>query len=101
MEKPKISPSQLKLFGKCGIQYYYRYIENIIIPPSASLVVGKAAHKGIEANINSVIATGEMLPVVACEDIAATAFNDFLKEENAISNEEKGQALERTREDVS
>lgn len=64
-----ISHSQLQMLFKCGIQYQFRYVDGLIIPPSASLVRGKCGHKTLEKNFIQKIETKEDMPIEAVQDI--------------------------------
>lgn len=45
-----ISYSQISMYMRCGMQYYYRYIEGKILPPGIAMIVGKTGHAGAEKN---------------------------------------------------
>lgn len=45
-----ISFSKINTYLKCPLRYYFRYVENIIIPPQGFIILGKAIHKGLEYN---------------------------------------------------
>lgn len=38
------SPSQLRQFLRCSRQWAYRYVEGLVVPPGAALVVGSSVH---------------------------------------------------------
>ena len=50
MNIEKISFSKINTYLKCPLRYYFRYIENLIIPPQGFVILGKATHKGLEYN---------------------------------------------------
>jgi hypothetical protein len=50
-----ISFTQMSMLLKCGIQYEFRYVKHLIIPPSASLVRGWVGHKAAEENFKQKI----------------------------------------------
>jgi RecB family exonuclease len=43
-----LSPSQINMYLRCQMQYYWRYVEGIIKPPKASMAEGSALHKSLE-----------------------------------------------------
>jgi len=43
-----ISISQIKTFSRCELQWYYRYIKGMKIPPNGNMICGSAAHIGFE-----------------------------------------------------
>lgn len=44
-----LSFQKINTYSRCGLQYYFRYVEGIIIPPSVEMVVGRAFHKSVES----------------------------------------------------
>lgn len=42
-----LSVSQVEMYRRCGLQYYYRYVKGQIIPPSVAQAEGQALHHGI------------------------------------------------------
>lgn len=48
LPRDHISVSQIRMYLRCPAQYYFRYVENIKVPPSGPLVLGKAVHAGLE-----------------------------------------------------
>lgn len=69
MTKPYLSASRLNMLARCGLQYKYRYEEGIIAPPSGAMLVGKATHEAIEANLRAKMA-GESCPVEEVVELA-------------------------------
>ncbi len=72
--KPHISPSQVNMYLRCPAQYYFRYVEGVILPPKAAMTRGKAVHHSIETNYKQKIESHEDLPLSDVLDVAATAF---------------------------
>lgn len=84
-----ISFSQLNLYARCGMAYYYRYGENLIAPPNPSLIAGKQYHASLEMNHKQKIDTALDLPLSVMNDHYANAVSEAFKEEVALSEEEK------------
>jgi len=67
-----LSPSSINMFGRCGRQFMYRYLEGLIIPPGISAIRGTGAHHGVEANLRSIADDGSPAPIeavaYACRD---------------------------------
>lgn len=61
------------MLSKCGVQFQYRYLDGIKIPPAVALVVGTAVHKGVAADLTEKIAKGTLLPEEQVKDIARDA----------------------------
>lgn len=45
---PHLSVSQISMYLRCSLQYWFRYIQGIKAPPNLKLTVGKAGHEGLE-----------------------------------------------------
>lgn len=50
LPKDHISYSQINMFKRCARQYYYRYMEGLIIPPKWIMCAGSAGHETMEFN---------------------------------------------------
>jgi len=91
-KKPYLSPSQLDMLAKCGLQYSYRYVDGIKSPPGVAMVIGTATHKSIEANLKQRMVLGTYMPKEAAAEIAAEALkNTWAGEEPVLLPEEKEQ----------
>ena len=59
-----LSPSSMSmLLHKCGRQFYYRYIEGLVIPSGVAAVRGSAVHDGVEHNLRNVMSSGCPAPL--------------------------------------
>lgn len=74
--KPALSKSKLNMIGKCPKQYEYRYLENIIAPPSVAMHIGTGTHTGIEKNLLSKRDTGSLLPEEQVIEAATESFKN-------------------------
>lgn len=43
-----LSFQKINAYSRCGLQYYFRYIENLKIPPTPNVAVGSAVHQATE-----------------------------------------------------
>jgi CRISPR/Cas system-associated exonuclease Cas4 (RecB family) len=48
LPRDHISVSQIRMYLRCPAQYYFHYVENIKVPSSGPLVLGKAVHAALE-----------------------------------------------------
>lgn len=71
-----ISISQLNMFIRCGLQYQFRYIDEMVSPPGISLVEGSSIHVALEVGLREKMDTGKIVPVSVMKD----AWNDAWKE---------------------
>ena len=44
----KISFQKINMYSRCGLQYYFRYIQGLKLPPTTAVVQGRACHKAAE-----------------------------------------------------
>ncbi|MCL4473533.1 MAG: PD-(D/E)XK nuclease family protein [Actinobacteria bacterium] len=57
-----VSPSQLNMWMRCQKQWRFRYIDGLIIPTAAQLLLGSAYHSGLEFNYTNKIESKEDMP---------------------------------------
>jgi CRISPR/Cas system-associated exonuclease Cas4 (RecB family) len=69
----KLSVSALNMFFRCGMQYYFRHVCGISIPPGWSLVVGGSVHKAAQQDLNSKLHYQVLLPLAEIEAAARDA----------------------------
>ena len=92
--KPYLSPTQLETLSKCGMQYYWRYIEGLRVPPGIALIKGGAVHTSVERDMRAKAEIGGLLPSEYIADIARDAvhtrweeFGVHLSDEEAAEGE--------------
>lgn len=83
-----ISPSQINMYLRCPAQYYFRYVEGLILPPRAAMTRGTAVHRGIEANYRQKIESHEDMSLTEVQDITAAIFDELA--ENTEWDEDRG-----------
>ncbi len=66
--QPHLSITQLKMYLRCPLQYEFRYIKGLKIPPTGALVLGQSVHEGIAFNYTNKLFTSEDLPLEAVLD---------------------------------
>lgn len=76
MDIDHLSVTQMSMYRRCSYQYYLRYCENLIRPPSGSMTRGSAYHVGVAHNLAQKIESHEDLPVAEVLDAYATDFDD-------------------------
>ena len=79
-KEPHFSFSQMSMYLRCGMQYYFRYIKGLIMPPNLPLSSGKAMHEALEYNGKHKISKGEDMPVSDLNDVLVTSHDKFIKE---------------------
>ena len=96
--KPAFHHSMLSMLSKCGMQFYYRYIEGKKSPPGVALVIGTAVHKACELDLRHKMETGAPAPVEEVKQKAADALDaTWIGEEPMLDEEEKELGKNRVR----
>ena len=67
---PHLSYSQLSMYMRCSMQYYFRYVVGLKDKPKVSTSLGKGGHAALEWNTLHKLATGNDRPV---EELVAKA----------------------------
>ena len=80
MKNLTLSPSQINTFLRCQLQWKFRYIDEIKVPPKPSMVVGTSFHKTMEKNFKHKIEKKEDLPLDLVEDIYNQEFEKGIEE---------------------
>lgn len=94
VSKPHVSFSQLSMYLRCSMQYYFRYIVGLKEPPKLPLAIGKGGHSALEYGGRYKMKNGVDLAVPDMLDIAST-FIDIESEEVEAPASEKGEAKDR------
>lgn len=98
MTKPFFSPTQLAMLRRCPLQYYYRYVEGLKVPPGISLLRGIAVHDAAEKNLRHKMSTGGLLPKDTVADIARDSFEaQWQKEPPMLDDDEKERGVDAVR----
>lgn len=84
---PHLSLSQVRMYLRCGLQYWYRYVEGRKIPPRGSMVVGRAVHRALEHDFKTCLLEGLHEPVDVLADVYFETFKS--EAEEAIWDSEK------------
>jgi len=97
LARPHISYSQLGMYLRCSMQYYYAYILGLRRRPSLPMSVGSGGHKALEYNGRYKIRTGKDTPTSDLLDAASTFIDEFTDEltPEDLKGENKGEAKDR------
>ena len=80
MPKSHLSASQINMFLRCPMQYKFRYVDGIILPPTTALTKGKTVHEGVEYNYTQKKDTKKDLPVEEVKEYTAHKFEEMKDE---------------------
>lgn len=89
--KDHISPSQIEMALRCGLQYQFRYIEGIKSPPGFALVVGSGTHEGVACDLTSKVTTGDLASPDEIHEAAAGAVRKRFDTENVVLHGEQSE----------
>ncbi len=88
-DKPHVSPTQLDMHAKCGMQYHFRYVEGIIIPPGTAMMKGTSVHGAAKVNNRQKIESHKDLPIAELKEAAAAAFEGAQSGGYRLDDEER------------
>lgn len=58
-----LSISQVGTYMRCGLQYKYRYVDDLIRAPGVAMIEGSAMHKALEVALKEKMKAGTVAPV--------------------------------------
>ena len=91
LPKEYLSHSQINMFLRCPKQYEFRYLENIVAPPSGMLVLGKSGHSALAYNFEQKIESYKDLKAGEITDYFVNEFDIAVeKEEPIFDSDSKG-----------
>lgn len=96
-ERPHLSHSQLEMLGRCEMQWYFRYVLGIKVPPGVAAVIGKGTHGGVEGNLRRKMDWGTPMEGDEVKDTAADAFRRAWDKGRPVLSDrdlDEGQALD-------
>jgi len=71
---PHLSFTQVRMYLRCGRQFWYRYVKGLILPPSGAAVVGRSVHRALEHDLTTALLSGSHEPADVLEDVYAEEF---------------------------
>ncbi len=84
-----ISISQLNTYIRCGLQYQFRYIDDMVSPPGVALIEGSTIHKALEVGLREKMDTGKVGPLSVMKDAWSDAWKENKK--GVVDWEEEGE----------
>jgi len=90
MEQKHISATQMKMYLRCPLQFKYRYVDGLKIPPTSALTLGKSIHSALEANYKQKIGTKIDLSTEQVLDVFSDKWETEVKETTFEEGEKPG-----------
>jgi len=87
--KPHLSPTQLEMFVRCGMQYQYRYMEGIKKAPGIGAIRGRGVHTAVQADLTEKLAVKHLLPDEKVEELVRDATNAAWEEGVLLTDDER------------
>lgn len=97
LPKGYLSASSISTFLRCGYQFKFRYVDNIIAPPNIALVQGSAAHSTFENYYNTLLSGGTRMTPEEVKD-SGVHFLEEQIEKNDVKLEDK--ILDQSRREI-
>jgi len=98
-KKKQLHQSSLAMLERCPMQFYFRYVEGIIIPPAVAMVTGTGTHRPIEFDLKKKIETGKLEDADRLADIAAETVKAEFQKGVTLDDEEKGRPIATVRDE--
>ncbi|RLA42342.1 MAG: hypothetical protein DRR06_14645, partial [Gammaproteobacteria bacterium] len=92
-----LSYSQISMYLRCGMQYWFRYIQGLKEPPALAPSAGAAGHNAVEADHKRKIRTGMSMTLEEMLDYFSSVYDLRVREVEAKANEDKG----RVKDDIT
>lgn len=81
MTRPRyLSITQLKMYLRCPLQYFFRYVCGIKTPPTGGLTLGRTVHETLKQNYRRKMKTHSDLPLPDVTDIFSHHWEREVKE---------------------
>jgi RecB family exonuclease len=95
LPKPYLSASSINTMLRCPMQFKFRYIDNIILPPNVNMLSGSAVHKSNEFYYEDVIkGYAERMTPKMVGELTQAMMEDMAKEqEYVLAGTEKDQTM--------
>lgn len=87
---PHLSFSQLQMYLRCGMQYYFRYILGLKEPPALAPTAGTAGHNAVEADGRRKIRTGMNMSLDEMLDFFSSTYELKTKDVELKPDEDMG-----------
>lgn len=96
-ERPHLSHSQIDMLSRCELQWYYRYVLGLKVPPGVAAVIGKGTHGAVYRDLDQKRNWGVLLETDEVKDAARDATVRAWEREPPKLNEgdpDKGEAID-------
>jgi len=92
LPKEYLSVSQVGMYMRCGMQFYFRYVKGMIRPPGIELVEGSCIHRALELGLRTKKDTGKAAPLDTMKDVWFDTWKEKKKEIGDWGDDGKNEA---------
>lgn len=85
-----LSISSIQTYMKCGVQWYFRYVEGLKIPPGVAMVKGRSFHKAEEENFRQKMESHQDLPVEEVKEVFSSTYDYEIQDARIREDEDIG-----------
>jgi CRISPR/Cas system-associated exonuclease Cas4 (RecB family) len=86
-----LSVTQLRMYLRCPLQYFFRYACGLKAPPDGGLVLGRAVHSALRENYRQKMGSREDLPVSDLTDVFSDRWEREIQEAEFRPDEKPGE----------
>lgn len=89
-DEPHLSVTQLKMYLRCPLQYFFRYVCGLKVPPTSGLTLGRTIHEALGENYRQKLQSYEDLPIEQVTDVFSDYWDREAKETVFANGEKPG-----------
>jgi len=102
MKIEHLSPSSFNMMIRCGMQWFFRYVEGLKRPPGVALVIGTGVDKGVNLNMEQKMETGNLAELAEVKQKTfETVVNTFEMSEIALDDDEKKKGMQKVKDEAA
>jgi len=90
----ELTQSSINQFYKCGVQFEFRWVKGVVIPPGIAARKGSSVHRGAEYDYRNVISKGEPAPEDEVTDMTRDEFMRLVNDEGVFLSPEEQETKE-------
>jgi putative RecB family exonuclease len=89
-EKPHLSVTQIRMYLRCPLQYFFRYVCDLKIPPGGDMMLGRTIHSALQENYQQKIESHQDLPLDHVTDFFSDRWEQDTHETHFSPDENSG-----------
>lgn len=93
-DESHVSVTQIRTCLRCSLQYLFRYVCDLVVPPTGDLPFGRTVHEGLQENSRQKIRNQQDLPARQAREIFSDSWDRQVQETVFGEDEKPGQFKE-------